>query len=98
MRMIGTYSPRLAEAPPHPAHMSAPTSPRTRGEVSPARRIRFTAMVALTFAVLAPAAPGRAADAVTIGTVGSASANLWPVFLGITEGFFAAEDLKIDIV
>jgi len=55
-------------------------------------------MVALTFAVLAPAAPGRAADAVTIGTVGSASANLWPVFIGITEGFFAAEDLKIDIV
>jgi ABC-type nitrate/sulfonate/bicarbonate transport system substrate-binding protein len=41
---------------------------------------------------------GWAADTVTIGTVGSASANLWPVFVGITKGFFAAEDLKVDIV
>jgi NitT/TauT family transport system substrate-binding protein len=48
--------------------------------------------------VLAPAAPGRAADAVTIGTVGSASANLWPVFIGLTKGFFAAEELKVEIV
>jgi NitT/TauT family transport system substrate-binding protein len=56
------------------------------------------AVTALALAILAPAAPVRAADAVTIGTVGSASANLWPVFIGITQGFFAAEDLKIDIV
>jgi len=57
-----------------------------------------SAAVALALAVLAPAAPGRAADAVTVGTVGSASANLWPVYIGITKGFFAAEDLKIEIV
>jgi NitT/TauT family transport system substrate-binding protein len=56
------------------------------------------AVVALTLAVLAPAMPGRAADAVTIGTVGSASANLWPVFIGLTRGFFAAEDLKVEII
>src|SRR5262249_48813907 len=39
-----------------------------------------------------------AADTVTVGTVGSASANLWPVYIGINKGFFAAEDLKVDIV
>jgi NitT/TauT family transport system substrate-binding protein len=54
--------------------------------------------MALTVAMLAPVAPANAADAVTIGTVGSASANLWPVYIGITKGFFAAEDLKIEIV
>ncbi len=55
-------------------------------------------VVALALAMLAPAVPAGAADAVTIGTVGSASANLWPVYIGITKGFFAAEELKIDIV
>jgi NitT/TauT family transport system substrate-binding protein len=43
-------------------------------------------------------APARAADAVTVGTVGSASANIWPVFIGLNKGFFAAENLKLDIV
>jgi NitT/TauT family transport system substrate-binding protein len=55
-------------------------------------------VVALALAMLAPAVPAGAADAVTIGTVGSASANLWPVYIGITKGFFAAEELKIDVV
>jgi ABC-type nitrate/sulfonate/bicarbonate transport system substrate-binding protein len=40
----------------------------------------------------------RAADTVTIGTVGSPSANLWPLFIGLDKGFFAAENLKIDVV
>jgi NitT/TauT family transport system substrate-binding protein len=43
------------------------------------------------------APPTRAADNVTIGTVGSASANLWPVFIGINKGFFAAENLNVDL-
>ena len=47
--------------------------------------------------LLAPPA-ARAADDVTIGTVGSASANIWPVFIGIKKGFFEAENLKVDIV
>ena len=42
-----------------------------------------------------PPAPPRT---VTVGTVGSASANLWPVFIGINKGFFAAENLKVDVV
>ena len=44
------------------------------------------------------AAPVRAMDTVTIGTVGSPSANLWPVFIGIDKGFFAAENIKPDLV
>ena len=52
----------------------------------------------LAGAVTLGAPAGRAAEAVTVGTVGQASANLWPVFIGITKGFFTAEDLKIDVV
>jgi hypothetical protein len=33
-----------------------------------------------------------------MGTVGSPSANLWPVFIGIDKGFFAAENIKPDLV
>jgi NitT/TauT family transport system substrate-binding protein len=43
-------------------------------------------------------APAARAETVTIGTVGQASANLWPVFIGLSKGFFAAEDLKVDVV
>ena len=46
--------------------------------------------------LFSPAA--RAVDTVAIGTVGSASANLWPVYIGINKGFFTAENLKIDLV
>lgn len=42
--------------------------------------------------------PARAADSVTVGTVGSASSNIWPVFIGIKKGFFEAEGVKVDIV
>src|SRR5258706_12181733 len=48
-------------------------------------------------ALLSPSAT-RALDNVTIGTVVSASANLWPVYIGINKGFFTAENLKVDIV
>ena len=42
--------------------------------------------------------PVRAAETVTVGTVGQASANLWPVFIGLDKGFFAAVDLAVDVV
>jgi len=44
------------------------------------------------------AAPARAADTVIVGTVGSASANLWPVFIGINKGLFAERGLAIDLI
>ncbi len=52
----------------------------------------------LLVAVLLPMPVARAADTISIGTVGSASANLWPVYIGIEKGFFAEAGLKVDIV
>jgi NitT/TauT family transport system substrate-binding protein len=52
---------------------------------------------ALGAALLSPSA-ACAADTVIVGAVGSASANLWPVHIGINKGFFAAEGLAIDLV
>jgi NitT/TauT family transport system substrate-binding protein len=50
--------------------------------------------VALLFA--APAA--RAADTVIAGGVSSASANLWPIYIGTRKGFFAEADIAVDLV
>lgn len=52
----------------------------------------------LAIAALLSVSPVRAADTVTIGTVGSPSANLWPLFIGIDKGFYAAENIKPDVV
>ncbi len=51
--------------------------------------------LALSLAVVPSA---RTAEIVVVGTVGSASANLWPVFIGLNKGMFAEKDLKIDLV
>jgi ABC-type nitrate/sulfonate/bicarbonate transport system substrate-binding protein len=64
------------------------------------RMMRTLARAVLSFAVgmVLTVAPLRAQDTVTVGTVGSPSANLWPVFIGLDKGFFAAENVKIDVV
>ena len=59
---------------------------------------RLAASVLALTLIQAMAMPARAADTVIVGTVGSASANLWPVFIGIDKGMFAERDLKIDLV
>jgi ABC-type nitrate/sulfonate/bicarbonate transport system substrate-binding protein len=61
-----------------------------------ATRARAAAAGLIVAATLA-LAPVQAAETVTVGTVGSASANLWPVYIGINKGFFAAENLNIDL-
>ena len=48
--------------------------------------------------VVASASCAGAADTVVVGTVGSASANLWPVFIGVNKGMFAEKDIKLDLV
>ena len=55
------------------------------------------AALLLGAALLAPSTV-RAADNVSVGTVGSASANLWPVFIGIKKGFFTGANLNVDII
>ena len=64
------------------------------------RTLRNYGLAALAFAVvtLMPVAPVRAADTVVVGTVGSPSANLWPLFIGIDKGFFTAENIKVDLI
>jgi NitT/TauT family transport system substrate-binding protein len=42
--------------------------------------------------------PAGAAEPVTLGTVGQASANLWPELIALNKGFYDAEDLKVDLV
>ena len=42
--------------------------------------------------------PAHAADTVILGSVGSASTNLWPVVIGINKEFFTAQDLTVDLV
>jgi NitT/TauT family transport system substrate-binding protein len=61
------------------------------------RRVLAAALAALCVAALAaPAA--RAAETILVGSVGSASANLWPVTVGDKKGFFAAEGIRIEMV
>jgi NitT/TauT family transport system substrate-binding protein len=61
-------------------------------------RILGCAVPGLLAAALISVAPARAVDTVIMGTVGSPSANLWPVFIGLDRGFFTAENIKIDLV
>jgi NitT/TauT family transport system substrate-binding protein len=56
------------------------------------------AALGIAVAILTSMAPARAVDTIIVGTVGSASANLWPVFIGIDKGFFAAENVKPDLI
>jgi len=60
------------------------------------RRVAFALL--LLGSSLAAQPPARAADTVIIGTVGSASSNIWPVFIGQKKGFFAAENIALDVV
>ena len=61
------------------------------------RGLGAAALAALFVAALT--APGaRAAETILVGSVGSASANLWPVTVGDKKGFFAAEGINIDMV
>jgi NitT/TauT family transport system substrate-binding protein len=53
-------------------------------------------LIALALLFAAPAA--RAADTVIAGGVSSASANLWPIYIGIRKSFFAEADIAVDLV
>jgi NitT/TauT family transport system substrate-binding protein len=63
---------------------------------SRAKSRRFVAFSVIVLACLA--APAARAETLTLGTVGQASANLWPELIALDKGFYAAEDLQVDIV
>jgi ABC-type nitrate/sulfonate/bicarbonate transport system substrate-binding protein len=61
------------------------------------RRLRLAlACLAMTAAMLS--APLARGETVTIGLVGTASATHWPIYIGLKQGFYAAEDLRLDLV
>jgi NitT/TauT family transport system substrate-binding protein len=53
--------------------------------------LRIAALAFILAALLAPHV--RAAEKVTVGAVGQASANLWPVLIAVDKGYFADEDV-----
>src|SRR5712692_1616551 len=42
--------------------------------------------------------PVAKAETVIVGMVGAVSSTHWPVYIGLTQGYYAAEDLKLDLV
>jgi NitT/TauT family transport system substrate-binding protein len=60
---------------------------------------RRVAMIAAGVAALAFAPQAaRAAETITYGAPGAPTGTLWPLLIGIDRGFFAAENLAIDLV
>jgi ABC-type nitrate/sulfonate/bicarbonate transport system substrate-binding protein len=57
-------------------------------------RVAAITVAAALFAM--PAA--RAADTVQVGSVDATSASLWPLHAAIKNGYFAAENIKVDLV
>jgi NitT/TauT family transport system substrate-binding protein len=51
----------------------------------------------LTSAVIA-LSPAAQAETVIVGMVGAVSSTHWPVYIGLTKGYYAAEDLKLDLI
>jgi NitT/TauT family transport system substrate-binding protein len=61
------------------------------------RFVRVT--LALLFALgLLAAPPARATDTVSIGLVGSTGPTHWPIHIGLKKGYYAAENLKLDLI
>jgi NitT/TauT family transport system substrate-binding protein len=58
---------------------------------------RSRAVLAGLIAGALVASPAKA-ETVTVGLVGSISSTHWPVYIGLTQGYYAAEDLKLDLV
>jgi NitT/TauT family transport system substrate-binding protein len=61
------------------------------------RGLRRYGLLLAIFLTALGTAPARAAETVTVGTVGQASANIWPVLIAREKGFFAAEDLNVEL-
>ncbi len=58
---------------------------------------RCAALAAALYALFA-AAPARALDTISVGSVDATSANLWPLHIAVKNGYFGQAGLKIDLV
>jgi len=57
-----------------------------------------TAVAALLAGAAIAVSPPAKAETVIVGVVGAVSSTHWPVYIGLIKGYFAAEDLKLDLV
>jgi NitT/TauT family transport system substrate-binding protein len=57
-----------------------------------------SAFAALLAGAAIAASPPAKAETVIVGVVGAVSSTHWPVYIGLTKGYFAAEDIKPDLV
>src|SRR6516162_393732 len=60
------------------------------------RSLRHALAALFTGAAIA-VSPAKA-ETVTVGLVGAVSSTHWPIYIGLTKGYFAAEDVKLDLV
>ena len=61
--------------------------------------MRFVRAKALLIAIgLIAAAPAHAQDTVSIGLVGATGPTHWPIHIGLKKGYYAAENIKLDLV
>jgi NitT/TauT family transport system substrate-binding protein len=61
------------------------------------RSLRAGFAALLAGAAIAASPPAKA-ETVTMGLVGAVSSTHWPIYIGLTKGYYAAEDLKPDLV
>jgi ABC-type nitrate/sulfonate/bicarbonate transport system substrate-binding protein len=61
-----------------------------------AKCLRLAALTVASTLLAMPAA--RAADTVQVGSVDASSTSLWPLHAAIKNGYFATENIKIDLV
>jgi ABC-type nitrate/sulfonate/bicarbonate transport system substrate-binding protein len=57
----------------------------------------FHAFPLILLAALSLALPAQA-ETITIGLVGAVSATHWPIYVGLKQGYYAAADIKLDMV
>src|SRR5689334_13904733 len=73
-------------------------SPSNSGvEMGMGRRPREACAALLAGAAMA-VEPAATAETVTVGLVGAISSTHWPVYIGLAKGYFAAENVKPDLV
>jgi len=61
-------------------------------------RIAGAAQAVLLGIALAVTAPAHAAETITIGAVGTTGPTHWPIHIGLKKGYYAAEDIKLDMI
>ena len=61
-------------------------------------RMRVLLAAALIAIAAVPLRGARAADTISFGHPGAPTGILWPLYIGIDQGFYAAENLAIDLI